>query len=599
MTISDAAATGTVYHEAFHSVIDILLNEDEINSLFVAGARKYGIERDSLNNELAIEENLAEDFRRYVQREQAYKKDLEQSSGLFKVFKILKHTVKTWLENTSYINNMFYRINQGQMANRSLRGNRNVERYNQYTAEEKAILDKAPRDSKGRLLAPNGKPSNLTEKQYAQVRTKAFKEWFGDWEKGLTVQQDDKSYYRGQYDEPIIDKDGNLRLKGRRDDLYNRVGYSVETGVSAATDMITANEYGETRYQAYIGDIEDKYGELDNSWEKEEEINEIIEHGYYLIQFPKNISNEVIKEAGEVKLVGDVIIPKGSYVIQHITNDNIETIATATNNASKVVDENGEPLVVYHGSKAIFNIFDSSKSESRQYLSQQIKPTNFFSSDKTVADFFALTENQSLASQISKSISIVLDAFAGENIDEDILDDEVWTEAARRTGKSKEFVKDFWDNKVPREYKMHDEFGYTRMKDPDIEKYKYNVFINMKNPIIVDDKGERADRFIEANKDVLNNNDEIIIININETVGKEDKSTDYLVRNPNQIKSATENIGTFSTENDDIKYREAGITPEDIQQYHRERLDYSNLDNTQKALLEDRGISEEHYSFLT
>jgi hypothetical protein len=31
-------------------------------------------------------------------------------------------------------------------------------------------------------LAPNGKPSNLTEKQYAQVRTKAFKEWFGDWE---------------------------------------------------------------------------------------------------------------------------------------------------------------------------------------------------------------------------------------------------------------------------------------------------------------------------------------------------------------------------------------------------------------------------------
>lgn len=32
------------------------------------------------------------------------------------------------------------------------------------------------------LLAPNGKPSNLTPKQYKLVRTKAFKDWFGDWE---------------------------------------------------------------------------------------------------------------------------------------------------------------------------------------------------------------------------------------------------------------------------------------------------------------------------------------------------------------------------------------------------------------------------------
>lgn len=290
--------------------------------------------------------------------------------------------------------------------------------------EEQYILEHAKRDENGKLLAPNGKPSNLTEKQCAQVRTKAFKEWFGDWE-----------------------------------------------------------------------------------------------------------------------------------------ND--------PENASKVVDENGEPLVVYHGSKSILNVFDPSKSKSRQHLSQQIKPTNFFSSDETVADFFALTENQSLASQISRSISIVLEAFAEENIDEDILDNEVWTEAARNTGKSKEFVKDFWENKVPEEYKRNDEFGYTRMEDPDINKYKYDVFINMKNPIILDAKGERADRFIEANKEVLNNNDEVIITNINETVGKKDTSTDYLVRNPNQIKSATDNVGTFSRTEDDI-YKRRG-EKRDNHMYNRER----------------------------
>ena len=32
------------------------------------------------------------------------------------------------------------------------------------------------------LLAPNGKPSNLTSEQYKLVRTPEFKAWFGDWE---------------------------------------------------------------------------------------------------------------------------------------------------------------------------------------------------------------------------------------------------------------------------------------------------------------------------------------------------------------------------------------------------------------------------------
>lgn len=51
-----------------------------------------------------------------------------------------------------------------------------------YTKEEQDILSRAPRNEKGQLLAPNGRVSNLTEKQYAQVRTKEFKDWFGDWE---------------------------------------------------------------------------------------------------------------------------------------------------------------------------------------------------------------------------------------------------------------------------------------------------------------------------------------------------------------------------------------------------------------------------------
>ena len=32
------------------------------------------------------------------------------------------------------------------------------------------------------MIAPNGKPSNLTPEQYQLVRTPEFKAWFGDWE---------------------------------------------------------------------------------------------------------------------------------------------------------------------------------------------------------------------------------------------------------------------------------------------------------------------------------------------------------------------------------------------------------------------------------
>jgi GNAT superfamily N-acetyltransferase len=44
--------------------------------------------------------------------------------------------------------------------------------------------DESPKfeDGGSVLLAPNGKPSNLTPEQYKLVRSSAFKKWFGDWE---------------------------------------------------------------------------------------------------------------------------------------------------------------------------------------------------------------------------------------------------------------------------------------------------------------------------------------------------------------------------------------------------------------------------------
>ena len=66
--------------------------------------------------------------------------------------------------------------------------------------------------AENKLLAPNGKPSNLNAMQHAQVRTEAFKKWFGDWEndpenasKVVDENGEPKVVYRGYGTEnPVI-----------------------------------------------------------------------------------------------------------------------------------------------------------------------------------------------------------------------------------------------------------------------------------------------------------------------------------------------------------------------------------------------------------
>ena len=52
-----------------------------------------------------------------------------------------------------------------------------------YFRFEKGGAVKKKEVTEAAMLAPNGKPSNLTPEQYRLVRTQAFKNWFGDWEK--------------------------------------------------------------------------------------------------------------------------------------------------------------------------------------------------------------------------------------------------------------------------------------------------------------------------------------------------------------------------------------------------------------------------------
>ena len=50
-----------------------------------------------------------------------------------------------------------------------------------FTTEEQAVIARSKAEG-SYMKAPNGQATNLNEKQWAQVRTRAFRDWFGDWE---------------------------------------------------------------------------------------------------------------------------------------------------------------------------------------------------------------------------------------------------------------------------------------------------------------------------------------------------------------------------------------------------------------------------------
>lgn len=108
ITISDQAASGTMYHEAFHAVTHTLLTSQEYKELFDAAKEKWG----NLSR-LTLEENLAEDFRRYVQLEET-----PIIGKVVKLYRTLKHLVQNLLGKEPYINRIFYSISRGKLATR-------------------------------------------------------------------------------------------------------------------------------------------------------------------------------------------------------------------------------------------------------------------------------------------------------------------------------------------------------------------------------------------------------------------------------------------------------------------------------------------------
>ncbi len=106
ITLSDRAARGTLYHEAFHAVTQTLLSDDELNALYDAAVKHY-----KETDVAYVEELLAEDFRRYVQMEET-----PVLGPIRRFFRKIMNAIRNLSGYRAPIQELFYRINNGEFS---------------------------------------------------------------------------------------------------------------------------------------------------------------------------------------------------------------------------------------------------------------------------------------------------------------------------------------------------------------------------------------------------------------------------------------------------------------------------------------------------
>jgi predicted nucleotidyltransferase len=268
-----------------------------------------------------------------------------------------------------------------------------------------------------------------------------------------------------------------------------------------------------------------------------------------------------------------------------------ESPSTAKTNSSKIVDENGEPKVVYHGSPFRFFRFDKTKL-GQSTGADSAKEGFFFTDNKELAELFSRYSLESLpVSDVEQLVKDRLlnmsenelnDAYeVYRNDSPDYLDyadetdspndrdyleirgfllDGVSEEEAKR-----EYIQDSIESKIEGGYFSDMEEVEEELSSIGIEfGNNEQVFLNIESPLV--DEVER-DYFHNGEgvfpmTPVLQNakrmgRDGVVFTGIVES-GQKGAANQYVAFEPNQIKSATDNVGTFDVGQEDIRYRDSG-----------------------------------------
>lgn len=226
---------------------------------------------------------------------------------------------------------------------------------------------------------------------------------------------------------------------------------------------------------------------------------------------------------------------------------------------SKVVDESGAPLVVYHGTNQPIEQFDASRLGDNTGA-ESAGMGFFFSSDTRTAESYA-----NYAATDAKISSLLDEANKAEAAGD-------W---------------DAYDAKVV-EYEQLD----ASFADPQARLDGQNVlpvYLAISNPLIVDAAGENAVGFDipEALKRaVRGGHDGLIIRNLDDAAGLSNQEADhYVVFEPSQIKSAIGNSGSFDPADPRILHQSQD------QGGARGRIDFLADNRAQIVLFQNRDLS--------
>lgn len=289
------------------------------------------------------------------------------------------------------------------------------EKQNILSDEEQEILNNAPRDSQGRLLAPNGKISNLTEKQYAQVRTKAFKDWFGDWE------NDPKNASKvvDENGEPLVVYHTRDRNKG---DDFNIFNTKIEGRESAiyATD---SKEMSVSYKKLSTGDSLDKL-----YWYTKSDTNKILLDPFTNEIIGEDPSyNKLIKILKELGYKGQI---KDSFTSKEINDFYEQKRQESLYEDTKFLFMNIKNPIIIEGNNSNWNdIKINGKTESTRSLEDKYRNSNIDGIIfKSIKDYGSFTENQTSANVFAaynpnqvKSATDNVGTFSRTN--DDIVDD--------------------------------------------------------------------------------------------------------------------------------------------------------------------------------
>lgn len=270
-----------------------------------------------------------------------------------------------------------------------------------------------------------------------------------------------------------------------------------------------------------------------------------------------------------------------------------EPPSAAKTNSSKIVDENGEPKVVYHGSPYRFFRFDKARL-GQSTGADSAKEGFFFTDNKDLAELFSRYSLEKLpVSDVEQLVKDRLQNMSREELNEayeayrndspDYQDyaDEAGSPSDReylemsgflRDGISEDeakrnYVQDSIENKIEGGYFSDMEEIEEELSSIGIEfGNNEQVFLNIKSPItdnIARDyfhNGEDVSPMTPVLQEAKRmGHDGVVFTGIVEN-GQKGAANQYVAFEPGQIKSATDNVGTFDGEQDDIRYRDSGQT---------------------------------------